>query len=253
MPASIKLQREHGDDLAVIFVESQGTKPDDVERFILKHKWLGTPAMWTSERPFNLSGSGLPKYALLSADGKIIAEGNHVDKKARTLIEEEIKKGKGAPEGTPKSLKKAWSNFGKGKVAKAIQEAEKVAAKGEEAEAAEEAIAEFERRTGSRLARATWLLDNGYAVQAERAVDALVGELKGAGELHEQAIALEARFSEEDVKAELDACKVIDKTLEKLYADGRDEKLFVKLERLAEKHAGTKAAERARRVASLKP
>lgn len=251
MPASIKLQREYGDDLAVIFVECQGTKPEDVERFIMKRRWFGTPAMWTSERPFSTSGNGLPKFALLSASGTVIAEGRHVDKKTRTLIEEEIEKGRGAPDGTPKKLKKAWSNFGKGKVAKAIQEATKVAAKPELTEAAEEAIAEFERRTESRLARAAWLLENGYAVRAEEAVKDLLGDLKGAGELYDRAVELEARFEEEAVKAELEADRAIDKALEKLYEDGRDEKLFTKLGRLAEKYEGTKAAERARHAASL--
>ncbi len=252
MPASIKLQREYGEDLAVIFVESQGASQEDAERFILRQRWFGTPAMWTSERPVSVAGSGLPKHALLSADGRVIAEGRHIGKKTKLLIDEEIAKGKGAPAGTPKKLKKAWSNFGKGKVAKAIAEAEKVGAKPELAEDAEEAIREFTRRTESRLDRAAWLLENGYALRAEDAVEDLLKELKGAGELYERALQLEARFEEESVEAELEADKVIGKALARLYEDGREEKLFVKLEKLAEKYAGTKAAERARHAATLR-
>lgn len=208
--------------------------------------------MWTSERPVSVAGSGLPKHALLSADGRVIAEGRHIGKKTKLLIDEEIAKGKGAPAGTPKKLKKAWSNFGKGKVAKAIAEAEKVGAKPELAEDAEEAIREFTRRTESRLDRAAWLLENGYALRAEDAVEDLLKELKGAGELYERALQLEARFEEESVEAELEADKVIGKALARLYEDGREEKLFVKLEKLAEKYAGTKAAERARHAATLR-
>jgi len=252
VPASIKLQREYGDDLAVVFVESQGTSPEEVERFALRQRWLGTAAMWTSERPFDLSGSGLPKFGLLSADGRLIAEGSHVDKKTRALIDEEIDRGGQAPEGTPGKLAKAWSSFAKGKLAKALEEAGKLRDEPELAEDAEQTIRELSRRIEGRLARASWLLDNGYAAQAKALADELHDALKGAGELHDRASELKARFDEEDARRELDAGKAIDRALEKLYEDGRDERLFRKLEQLAEKHEGTKTAERARHAATLR-
>lgn len=252
MPASIKLQREYGDDLAVVFVESQGTSPEEVERFVLRQRWFGTPAMWTSERPFSLSGNGLPKFGLLSADGRLIAEGQHVDKKTRALIDEEIDRGGQAPEGTPKKLAKVWSTFAKGKLAKAFEEAGKLRDEPELAEDAEQTIRELTRRIERRLDRVSWLLDHGYAVRAEELAGELLDALKGAGELYDRASELKARFGEDDVKLELDAGKSIDRALEKLYEDGRDERLFQKLEQLAEKHEGTKAAERARHAATLR-
>ena len=71
MPTSIKLQEEFGEDLQVIFVESQGADRAKMEGFALRKKWFGTTAMWTTERPFDSGSRGLPNYVLIGADGKV--------------------------------------------------------------------------------------------------------------------------------------------------------------------------------------
>lgn len=251
MPASVKLQQEYGDDLAVLFVESQGTAPDATEKFVLEHKWFGNPAMWTTERPFNTGSKGLPNFALLSADGKVLAKGNFVSKKVRELIDEEIKLGKQGPEDTPKKLQKAWKTFGKGKVAKAIEEAKKAGADPELSAEAELTVLEFEKRIGARLDRVEWLLANGYAARATDHLDDLVKELKGTGELFDRAAELQVSLEDEEQAREIEAAAAIEKHLAKLFDDPKNEKHFKKLSKLAESYAGTAAAERAQHIASL--
>jgi len=53
VPASLKLQQEHGDALQVLFVEVQGADMEKTEAFAWRQKWMGTRAMWTTERPLD--------------------------------------------------------------------------------------------------------------------------------------------------------------------------------------------------------
>jgi hypothetical protein len=252
VPASIKLQEEYGDDLAIIFVESQGTSPAATAKFIMKQRWFGNQAMWTNEAPFRTGTKGLPNFALLSADGKVIATGNHMTSKDRDLIDEEIKNAKAAPADTNKSFKKAWKEFNKGNYAKAMAEASKVGAK--EAELAEEAtsITElFEDRIQANLNRVTWLLDNGFPGDAKDRLDGLVSGLKGTDRLLAAANEIVERFDSDEMKLELEAAGKIERLLEKVYEDGKDEKLFGKLSKLATEYSSTKVGARAQKIAAL--
>ena len=76
MPSSIKLQREYADEITVLYIECQGSTLDQAEAFAWDRGWMGTPAIWTVERPFDVEGRGLPKFALLSAEGKVLMTGN---------------------------------------------------------------------------------------------------------------------------------------------------------------------------------
>jgi hypothetical protein len=251
VPASIKLQQEYGDDLAVVFVESQGASPADAERFIMDRGWFGTQAMWTSERPFSTGSRGLPNFALLSADGELLLKGSYVNKAAKTLIEEEIRSAGGAPEGTPKKLQKAWKLFAKGDVAKAIASARKAGSKPELAEDAGQLVQEFERRAGRSLDRITWLRDNGYASLAKKQLKDISKQLKGADELFALAEEIEASFEEEEIERELEASEALEKALGRLYEDAGNPRLFDKIAKLADEYEGTKVAERARHIVSL--
>ena len=251
MPASIKLQQEYGDDLAVLFVESQGTAPDATEKFVLEHRWFGNPAMWTNESPFRTGSNGLPNFALLSADGKVLAKGNHVSKSVREQIDEQISLAKQGPADTPKELKKAWKAFGKGQVAKAIAEAKKAGEDPELSAVAELCVLDFQNRCESQLDRVEWLLSNGFASRAEDLLGDLQKQLKGTTDLYDRATALEEKLGSEELKAELEASELLEKTLAKLYEDAKNEKLFKKVAKIAEDYPGTKAAERAQHIAEL--
>lgn len=253
MPASIKLQREYGDDIAVVFVESQGTSVPDTERFVMKQRWLGTQAMWTNEAPFRSGSNGLPNYVLLGADGKVLQKGRSLSSKEHDLLDAEIKKAKGAPEGTDKAFKGAWKDFNKGKYGKAIVAAQKLAVKKPElADAAGEVVAEFDARVQAQLDRVEWLMQNGYPGDAEDRLGELTSALSGADALLASARELEVRFDSDEMKRELEADKKLGRALESLFEDGRDEKLFDRVGKLAEEFAGTKVAERAQRFAAMR-
>jgi len=254
VPASIKLQREYGDDIAVIFVESQGTSPEDTARFVMKQRWFGTNAMWTNERPLSSGSSGLPSYVLLGADGRVIQKGRSISSKDRDLIDEEIKKAKGAPEGTDKAFKAAWKDFAKGNYAKAMAAAAKVGEKKPELlEASTAVVDEFTRRVTGRLARAEWMLENGYPSAGADLIGELSSGLGKDGELASRAIELKASLQGEELKLELAADKKLGRALEGLFEDGRDPKQFAKVEKLAEEFAGTKVAARARAFVAMQP
>lgn len=254
MPASIKLQREYGDDLAVILVESQGTSPEDTARFIMKQRWFGTNAMWTHERPTSSGSSGLPSYVLIGADGRVIQKGRSLSSKDHALLDAEIKKAKGAPEGTDRAFEGAWKDFGKGKYGKALEAVAKVAQKKPElAEAATAVEAELVARLSGRLDRVEWMLENGFPSDGAELLDELAKGLGEEGALAERAAALEARLEGEELVRELEADRKLGRALESLFADGRDEKLFERVAKLAEEFDGTKVAERARAFAAMRP
>ncbi len=255
MPAAIKLQEEYGDDLAVIFVESQGTSVEKTASFILDRRWMGASTMWTNERPFDTGSRGLPNFALISSDGKVLAKGTGgLTSRDKDLIADEIKASKGAPADSNKAFKSAWKDFSKGKIAKAIEGAEKVGAKKPELAAEATAVVEeFEARIQSRLDAISWSIDNGYAFEAKGELKDLLKSLKGADGMYTSAQEIEQRFTEEGMELELEASEVLGKALAKLFEDGREEKLFDKVEKLSDKYAGTKVAARARKVVAMRP
>ncbi len=255
MPASIKLKQEYGDDLTVIFVESQGADADTAEAFAWNMKWMGAGAMWTLERPVDVSGNTLPKFALLGADGTLLHSGNPLEmkKQIEESIAAEVKKSKDAPAGTPAALKKAWSAFAKGEIAAALAECDKLAADPVNGDAAAAARKEFASRIDARLRRAKWMLDNGYVSEAGRMLDVLEKATKANAELAAKVAEQKARLTGDATLAkEREASDALAKLVDKMSKDKPFEDGNVKaLQKLAEKHAGTKTAERAAHLVAL--
>lgn len=253
MPASLKLQAELGDDLAVLFVECQGADDDKVEAFAWRQKWMGTAAMWTTERPFQVEGSGLPKFALLDTEGRLLLSGNPLamKKQIEEAIAAEIKKAKAPPSGTPPALGKAWSTFLKGDVAAALEACDQLATD-DFPEEARTLRNEMVARTEARLARAQWLGDNGQASEALALLEGLAKDVKGAFELEPRVANELARLRAPERAAEVEASKALAALRQKMAKDKPFDDASVRaLTKLAEKHAGTKAAERAARLARL--
>lgn len=254
MPTAIKLQAEFGDALQVIFVESQGAKPDQAERFALERKWMGTRAMWTSERPFSTGTGGLPSLVLLDQDGVVLESGlnSRIGGAVEDHIEAFLKDRKKFPKDRPKALKKAWTYAQKGKLADAVAELAELEAEGDEAAAAATTMRqELERKVDARFTAITWMLDNGYPLEGADALETLAGQVDEHEAWTARAAELTERLEGEAMETELDAAKALAKLVEKLYADGPDEKLAKKLTKLAEQHAGTKVAARATHLATL--
>lgn len=250
MPASIKLQQQYGDDIQVIFVESQQYDAGDaVEAFAWRSKWMGTPAMWTEEPPLQSSGSGLPSCALLDIDGKLLLEGNPLalKKQIETAIAEQVKKAKAGPEDASAEVKKAWAMFAKGDIAGALAQCDKAAS--DEAKAAKD---ELLARTRGRIARAQWLIDNGYIAEATKLLAQLEKATKADAVVSGEVAAQTLRLLEPALEKEREAGSALANLTEKMVKDKPFEPGNIKkLENLAEKFAGTKAGERAAHLAQI--
>lgn len=247
VPSAVKLSQQYGEDLAILFVEVQGATPDKMASFALRQKWLGNDAMWTTERPFSLGLQGIPHSALIGPDGKVVMAGytSEIHSKMEKKIAELVKEAKDAPAGTPKSLEKAWKELAKGRYAAALKEARAVAEnpRSTDVEAAQQAIAEFNRRAESDLARAAWQVDNGCMASAVERIERIAKAVEGEAELAERVKELRSKASAN--QQELDAARELAKIQGKLYAEGPDAKHEKALQKLAEKYAGTRAATRA--------
>lgn len=249
MPASVKLQEQYGDQIQVIFVHCQQPPQDEWEAFAWKSKWMGNDAMWTEERPFPTKGQGLPEAALVGIDGTILMQGHpgSFGKKLEETIEAELEKARKAPEGTPKELSKAWASFGKGDVAAALAECDKLGT--EDAKAARQ---EFVTRTEAKVARVQWLVGNGYAADAEALLGKLQKSLKGVADLAPKLDEAAKALADESAKAEREASSALAKLFSKIAKEKPFEEGNVKkAEGIAEKYKGTKAAARAERFVAL--
>lgn len=256
MPASIKLQQQYGDALQVLFVECQGADVDKFEAFAWRQKWMGTQAMWTEERPLEISGSGLPAFALLDIEGKLLLQGNPLEqkKKIEEAIAEQVKKASSAPAGTPSVLAKAWSRFTKGDVAAALAECDKLGTDVVLAEPAKALRAQMVTRTESRIARGQWLIESGYVAEASELLAGLAKAVKGRPDLEAKVNGELTRLQAPDkaLAGEAEASKALASLQQKMIKDKPFDDGNVKaLLKLAEKHAGTKAGEHAARLAKL--
>ncbi len=253
MPASLKLQEEYGDQIQVIFVESQGATGDAAEKFAFQRKWLSGHSMWTTERPFDSGSRGLPNFVLLSNDGEVLLKGNPMAMKGKIedAIAAEVRKTKKAPADTPKALEKAWKEFRKGEFSKAIAAAQKAATKPEVAEEATAAAELFEARAGAALDQVAWCMENGYLTQSEDRLKVLMKSLKGQEELLARAKALDEELGSDAYEAEWAACKALEKLMSKVNRKGMDDRTGKSLEAIAEKHPGTKNGARAARTAGM--
>jgi hypothetical protein len=254
VPASVKMAKEYGDDLMVVFCESQNTPKDKTEAFIWDHKWMGTSAIWTNESVFRTGSNGLPNYALLSSTGEILMMGHPGSDhgKIKDAIEEQIALMKKAPHGSPKSLKKAYKEFAKGNYAKAIAEARKVEAKGkDDKEAATNAAYDFIERVEGKLKRVEWLTENGYFIRAQDMLSDIEKATKDMSEVAETIASLTEKLAGDEIKAEVSAASLLAKIEKGLYEDGFDDKIVKRLKKFADKNGATAAGERARHIVKL--
>ena len=254
MPSAIKTAEEFGDDLAVVFVEVGGADEESAERFVWKKSWMGTSAMWTTERPFQTGISTMPSFALLSASGELLMMGNpsSMHSKLMKTIEEEVEKAKGLPEGAPKSLKKAYKAFAKGDYAKALEEASDVANGGDEgAEFAAETRKSFAKRIDGKFDRVQWMIDNAYVLEAETFFEDLAKGVDDLEAYRDRVTKFEELFESDEMGAELDAAKKFARLESKLMDDGLEEKLVDKVEKFADKFADTKVAARAKAILKI--
>jgi thiol-disulfide isomerase/thioredoxin len=257
VPASVKLQQTFGDDLQVVFVESQDATPDGMEGFCLSRGWFGTRAMWTCEQPFDSGARMLPYFVLVGNDGRVLLKGHPLEqgKEIERQIAEQIKMRKCAPADAPANVQAAWCEFNAGKIAKAFAslrslEHETALTDGNRA-ALERTGKAFRARIANELCRVGWMIDNGYFEDAAVRLDDLATGAKGEDEIHARCTDLARELDSPRWKAERDAGKALARLLPAFYKSGGDAATTSELARFAEQYKGTKAALRAEHLAKL--
>lgn len=245
---ALKKLEEFGDDLVVLFVEVQGADMDRVTSFALGQKWLGRGGIWTTDRPFGTGSAGIPDYALLGADGKVLMKGSPLAdaSKIHDAIEAEIR-GARAGEEVPKEIEKAWKDFSKGKIGEAIAALDQLAT-GEDAElgaAASKALTRMRSNVAGRVGQLEWLLENGRYEELEGRLKDATKDLKGVESVSERLAAVATALKDKELKPEIDAEKKLLKIEKILFAEGPDPGIAKKLQSFVEKNEGTKAATRA--------
>lgn len=255
MPASLKLQAELGDELQVLFVESQGASPADAAVFALKQKWLGGRGMWTTEHPCDSGSRSLPSAVLLGSDGKVLFNGNPLDghKEILRLVEEDAKARRDPPLDLPKALQGAWSNWAKGKPGEALRQLDALTEKDRASlgEAWTTTRAAIVARTSARFDRALWSFEHGLPERCVQDLEALAKACEGTPEFKPRLEELRARLSGPEGAAEREAAKALGRIEAQFYASGGDEAARKDLARLLAKHAGTKVGQRLAGVLAL--
>lgn len=247
MPSALKTAAEYGDDLTVLFVEVQGASPEKAEQFAWKRKWMGTNAIWTTERPFRTGSRGIPNFALLSSTGEVLMKGDpgSMHKQIMEAIDAEIAAKKDGPANAPKSLKKHYKALAKGQVGKALAGAnEIVAAAGEDVAAATELVESITAQVERSLSDIDTMLAEGMVIEAEEHFDALEKSLKGTDTFAEALTAKEAALK----AADKGAAKKLTKIVRALEEDGPSDANVAKLAKFAKKNGDGAVGARARRL-----
>jgi hypothetical protein len=252
VPHSLELQEKFGDDLQVIFVHSQDATPEEVERFILAHKWMVDRPIWTNEQPFQTGSSGLPHATILGNDGKVIFNGSP-DGSMEDLIAEQIKLAKKGSKDLPASCAKAIADFEKGSCSAALKALE--AAPDAEKDAAKKVSATLTSRANAKLARLAWLIDNAEFEQADKLAPALLKSFAGDEKLEGKAKELSTKLASQELASEREAAKALDKIEARIAKDGLDGKstpaIVKALTGVSEKFPKSTAAKRAEHMAAL--
>jgi len=256
VPASLKLLDQYGDDLQVLFVESQGASAPEAATFVLKQKWLGRAGgIWTIEHPCDSGSSGLPSAVLIGGDGRVLFNGHPLDghKEIVRLIEQDNAARRSPPADVPKALEAAWKEYGKGKIGSAFKLLDGIAEKDRAAlgDAWQTTHDEFLKRTQNQIGRAQWELEHGYPTRSANRLDTLAKSCEGQADLKKAIDDLRTRLNGPEGKAERDAAKVLERLEATFYEKGGDDASRKDLERMTTKLASTKVAERLRGVLAI--
>jgi hypothetical protein len=245
VPASLKLQETFGDDLQVLLVECQAQSSETASAFALTQKWMGGRAMWTTERPFERGTSTLPVCVLLDNDGRVLVKGNPtvLHKEIERQIAAQVELRKSPPCGAAPVVRCGWSEFSKGRYARAFQSLALADVENAYDPASLSIIAEardaFRARLEARIVRVRWLADNGWFDEADNELDALATGLKGSSEHAASIDELRAHLAKPELAAERSAARQLARMRARWFESGGDAGVARDLDRFADKHKGT--------------
>lgn len=258
MKLMLRVQLEHEDDLQVILVESR-LAPAALERLLLEKGWLGTRAVWTTERPFAHGSGRDPCCVLLSCEGAVILKSpdlgaeysrtysNQFLDEVDAAVAAEIERRYGLLPDSPPALRKASGDFADGKLARALASVRDLSG----SEPAAHMLATFERHLDRRIGQAEFFLGRGRVGEAEAVLVPLVGALVLGDGAAQRLAALRGQLASEASKAERDADRALAKLEKTLFAEGASARTAGALRVVAKQHEGTRRGAEAARLAGL--
>ncbi|MEM7305118.1 MAG: hypothetical protein AAF682_00540 [Planctomycetota bacterium] len=254
VPAALRMQQEFGDDIQVILVEVGGVSDQQLASYVLGKGWMGSPAMWTTERPVRTEEVEIPSFVLLSTEGEVALKGltdehqSSLDDAVGGLIRSK------PPKELPRGLNRAWTECNDGNYAKAHDIASKFVEDerddGVKRAAGERVLKMIRERLDSRFQRVGWMMDNGYPIEAMEMLDELRKGVKGMAKREEAIRTIEQRLATPEMKLEVEAQKALAKVEKKLYEDP-SVRYVKQLQKIVEKYPRTKSAERASKLVKV--
>jgi hypothetical protein len=247
----MEMQEKYGDQVQFLFVESQGTSPEDTEKFVLQKSWISDHAIWTNEQPFETGARGIPHCVVLGIDGEVLINDNPMSAHGaiEAAIETQLKLVKKGPKDLSAPLAKAWQDFDKGMYAAAIKSLEAIP-EGADKDAADKLARTLGSRAKAKLNRLAWLIEAAEFDQADKLAAQLAKGLVGH-ELEEKAKELSAQLVAKEMAPEREAAKALEKVEKRMAKDGIDAAALKQLKSVSEKFAQTRAGKRATHLASL--
>jgi hypothetical protein len=245
------MQEELGDDVTILFVESQGHGADEVENFIYEKKWMNDRSIWTTEHPFDTGAKGIPNYALLGIDGEVLSMGHPMSdhKKIMELIKDQLKLAKKGAKGTPAVCSKALGEFEKGEIAAAMKTLDG-AAEADKPEA-DKLKHSLETRAHAKVARLDWYIEAARFDLADKLLAQLQKGVAGLDRLEANVKASAEKLSAKEMEKEREAGKALVKLEKQINDGGLDDVAVKKLKALVTKFPETRAAKRADHIAQI--
>lgn len=248
---SLKLQEELGDDVTVLFVESQGASPEQAEKFIYNKRWPNDRSIWTTEHPFSVEIEGLPSGALLGNDGSVLWSGRPTSDHSKIvdLVNEQIKLAKKGAKGMGPTAAKANAEFEKGNFSAALKLLD-AAPEAEKAEA-DKLNHSLETRAKAKVARLDWYIGAGEFDKADKLLPTLQKGMAGNEKLEASVKACADKLTSKELAQEREASKALAKVQKLIQGDGIGDVAVKQLNTVATKYPNTRAAKKASHLIEL--
>ncbi|TAJ21188.1 MAG: hypothetical protein EPO68_05260 [Planctomycetota bacterium] len=251
LPKLVQLKKTWGGEVRVIAARFGEAGADELDKVLLSNKLLNADVLWLYEAPFVLEGGAADSLALLTPDGKLERFGKPADVRDAVyarLAEFQLEAQK-LPDGAPSKLKKAVDAYAKHEYAAAFTVLREFESDKKFGETAKGLLARYKLELDLDLELADRALELG---RIDR-VDLILGRLNDGLKAHAQ---WKPRLDEIGRRAEAEAVQKERAVYKKLAA--LEKKLYEKLDKalpkaldeLADANPGTKAAERAKRLAA---
>lgn len=255
LPLLLRMRETLGNNVHLVGAVFGGANEAELDAFLLSRKLLGADMIWLYEVPFILDGGAPNSLAFLDHEGKLQGFGTPADVRsgfvARVGAFMQLS-GRVVPPNAPSKLKKAIDAHIKDQYAvslRELRELEKDTKDEKLAAAATDLLARYKAELDLDLELADRALELGRIDRVDLILARLNEGLKGDAAWRPRLEEIGRRANAESVQKERAAYKKLAALEKKLY-DKLDKALPKALDELADANPGTKAAERAKRLAA---